>query len=163
MMEVKILGQWSMVIWRSYLPTLVVESVLPWGSWWISISKLWKQRCTNRQNCVILSWQNVLSLIIQTFFVIFPFKIQPLSDVCLYKDTSCLPSYFHGIKDCICFQCIFEETLPKLSIVNFGNHNSQGSYKQYSRSCLELRFYWAVIWWQISINFDAEEPYISHW
>ena len=36
--------------------------------------------------------------------------------------------YFIGVKIGTAFKCIFEETLPKLS-VNFGNHNSQDSHK----------------------------------
>ena len=38
------------------------------------------------------------------------------------------PCYFNGIKIVTAFKCIFEETVPKLS-VNFGNHSSQDSHK----------------------------------
>ena len=38
------------------------------------------------------------------------------------------PRHFNGIKIVTAFKCIFEETMPKLS-VDFGNHISQDSYK----------------------------------
>ena len=38
------------------------------------------------------------------------------------------PRYFNGIKIVTALKCIFEETMPKLS-VNFGNHISQDSHK----------------------------------
>ena len=36
--------------------------------------------------------------------------------------------YYNGTKIVTVFKCIFEETVPKLT-VNFGNRNSQGSHK----------------------------------
>ena len=50
------------------------------------------------------------------------------------------PRYFNGIELVTAFKCIFEETMPKLS-VNFGNHISQDSHKnQYPGSVCNFGF-----------------------